>query len=244
MVSQHALDGLLQRLVSNRLALLGSDAADVRLAAVSEGHTLRAIAVVVAVSCATDKPLQLQVIERLEEVLIVNLEATLLESFVRHPHVLVVVAHLVGVGVQSAVRSNDAVAVEVMVRGRIATVVTTVGEYLLARNLALVAQSLVYEVPDVAALIFRILADDVPILLETTYRVTHGVRILTLYQRTGIVRLGIFLTVFVAHVHRTEDVGLAPVASLLILHRTRGVVSLDPVVHLFKVWTVAGLVAH
>ena len=131
-----------------------------------------------------------------------------------------------------------------MVRGRIAAIVATIGEYLLASDFALVAQTLIHEVPDIATLVFGILADDVPILLEATHRVTHGMGILTLYQRTGIVCLGIFLAVLIAHIHRTEDVCLAVVASLLILHRTSRIVSLHPVVGLLEIGAIAGLIAQ
>ena len=147
-------------------------------------------------------------------------------------------------GIETAVGGDDTVAVEVVVGGGIAAVVATIGEDLLASDLALVAQTLIDEVPDIAALVFRMLADEVPVLLETAHRVTHGVGILALDQRTGIVALGVFLAVLVAIVHRTEDIGLALTACLFVLHRARGVVGLHPVVALLEVRTVAGFVAQ
>ena len=145
--------------------------------------------------------------------------------------------------IQSAVGGNDAVAVEVVVRGRIASVVAAISKDLLTCNRTLVAHSLVDEVPDVAALILRVFAHQVPILLETSHRVAHSVSILTLDKRSRIVFLRIGLTTFVAVVHRTEDVGLAPVASLLVLHGTRLVVVLNPRIAFLEVGAVAGFVA-
>ena len=194
--------------------------------------------------CTAYKPLQLKVVESLEEVLVVNLELTVLQSLVLNPYVLVVVLYLVSMWVQTAVGSNDTITVKVMVGSRIASVVATVCKNLLTCNLALVAQSLVNKVPDVATLIFGVLTDDVPILFESAHRVTHGVGILTLYQRTWIVALGIFLAVLVTHIHRTEDIGLAVVACLLKLAWTGVVISLHPVVCLLKVWSVSSLVTQ
>ena len=68
--------------------------------------------------------------------------------------------------------------------------------------------------------------------------------ILTLYQRTGIVALGILFTVLIAIIHRTEDVRFSIAAGLLILAGTRLVVSLHPVVGLLEIRTVASLVAQ
>ena len=147
-------------------------------------------------------------------------------------------------GIQTAVRSNDTVAVEVIVGSGIASVVATIGKNLLACNLALIAQSLIDKVPDKATLVFRILANEVPILLEATHRVAHSVGILTLDKRTRILALGIFLAITIIVVHRTEDIGLPPVTRLLILNGARGIYRFNPVVDSLKIWSVACLVAH
>ena len=67
--------------------------------------------------------------------------------------------------------------------------------------------------------------------------------ILTLYERTWVVASCIFLAVGVVVVHRAEDVGLAVLPGLLILHGAGVVGRLHPVVCLLEVWPVAGLVA-
>ena len=68
--------------------------------------------------------------------------------------------------------------------------------------------------------------------------------ILTLDQRAWIITLRIPLTMIVVSIHRAEDVRLAPVTSLLILYRTRGVILLNPFIALLEVRTIAGLITH
>ena len=187
--------------------------------------------------------MQCKVVEGLEEVLVVHLYLTLLQVYIFEPHVLVVILHLIGVWIQAAVGGNDTVAVEVVVAGGIAAVVAAIGKDFLTRDGALVTHALVYEVPDVAALILRILAHQVPILLEAAHRVAHGVGVLTLYEGARVVALRVGLTTPVVVIHGAEDVGLAVVASLLILAGARRVGLLHPVVGFLKVGAVAGLVA-
>ena len=243
-MTQHTLNDLLHGLDGDNLTLLRGNTIDGDGATVTKGHTFRTVAVVMmGGGGSTDKPLELEVVEGLEEVLVVDLDLTFLQALVGNPHVLIVVAHLVGMGIQTAVRSDDTITVEVVVGSRIAAIVATISKDLLASDLALITQTLIDKVPDIATLIFRILTDDVPVLLETTHRVTHRMGVLALDQRTGIVALGVFLAVLIAIVHRTEDIGLALTASLLILHRARGVVGLHPVVAFLEVRTIAGLVA-
>ena len=147
-------------------------------------------------------------------------------------------------GIQSAVGGDDTVAVEVMVAGRIAAVVATIGKDFLTRGRILVAQALVYEVPDITTLIFGVFADEIPVLLEATHRVTHGVGILALDQRTGVVALGVFLTVVVVGIHRTVDIGLSILTGLLKLTGAGLVVRLHPVVGFLEVRTVASLISQ
>ena len=61
------------------------------------------------------KPLQLQVVQCLEEVLIVNLKLSSLQVNVLYPHVLIVIAHLVGMGIQAAVRSDNIIAFDFLI---------------------------------------------------------------------------------------------------------------------------------
>ena len=243
MMSQYTGNGFLHSFDSNNLTLLGSYAADIHLSTMPKCHTVRTVASVMTFSCTTNKPLQLQVVKILEEVLVIDFDASVLEALITNPHILIVVLHLIGMWIQSAVRSYDAVAVEVVVRGGIASVVAAIGEYFLAGDRTLVAQALVHEVPNEAALVFGIFTHKVPVLFETTHRITHGVGIFALNERTGVIAFRILLAVTVVVIHRTENVGLAPITSLFILHRTI-IYRLDPLVALLEVRTVASFVTH
>ena len=72
-------------------------------------------------------------------------------------------------GIKSPVGSDESVAVEVVVACGIASVVASVGEYSPAGDRTHVCQSLIHEVPDISALILRILAYDIPIFLESSH---------------------------------------------------------------------------
>ena len=146
--------------------------------------------------------------------------------------------------IQATVWRNDTVTVEVVVAGRITSIVTTIGKDFLAGDRALVTNTLVYEVPDITTLILRILADQIPILLESTHRVTHGVGILTLDVWLGTIALAVAFALLVTYVHRTVDISLAVISATLILHRAGLVVSLDPIVSLFEVDAITTLITQ
>ena len=91
--------------------------------------------------------------------------------------------------IQATVWCDDTITVEVIVGSRILTVVATIGKDGASCHRTLVAHTLIHEVPDIATLIFRILTYQVPVFLETTHGVTHGVGIFTLDEWTGIAAL-------------------------------------------------------
>ena len=215
----------------------------------SEAHTLRTVAIVMMSACTTNKPLQLHVVESLKEVLVVNLKASFLQALISNPCILVVVAYLVGMWVQSAVGSNNTITVKVVVAGRIAAIVATISKYLLTSNLALIAHTLIYKVPDVTTLVVRLLANQVPVLFKATHRVTHSVGIFTLNQwllnlTASYFALRVFLAPVVIGIHRAVDICSALDTSTLILARTSLIVSLYPSVSLLKVCTIASLVTQ
>ena len=176
--------------------------------------------------------------------LIIDIESTISCIQILDPYILEIVLNLISMRIQATVWRNDTVTVEVVVAGRITSIVTTIGKDFLAGDRALVANTLVYEVPDITTLILRILADQIPILLESTHRVTHGVGILTLDVWLGTIALAVAFALFVTYVHRTVDISLAVISATLILHRAGLVVSLDPIVSLFKVDAITTLVTQ
>ena len=214
------------------------------------------------------RPYHLVVAQVAEEVLVIDFHGLRLGELALSlcPDVLVLIGHLEGVRVQLAVGTDDAVAVEVVVRGVVAVVVAAVGIVDLVQvgillvadavqlgqrgvehlGIGLAVQGLVDEVPDVATLILRILAHKLPILLQTTGGVTHRVVVLTLDERLlEVVVLAIGLARPRRVVHRTEDICVAAFAmSLFPLAGTALVLSLHPVVGGFEVRTVHGLIAQ
>ena len=120
------------------------------------------------------------------------------------------VFHFVSMRIWSSVRTNQAIVVEVLVRHRETTIITAIGIDLITSYLALVAQTLINKIPDKTTLILRILTDQIPILLESTHRITHGMGILLLKKRfVTIVLFQICSTTVVISIHRTENVSLA-----------------------------------
>ena len=168
--------------------------------------------------------------------------------------------------IQLAVGTDDTIAVEVVVRGVIAVVVTAIGVMNLVQfrirqlshavqlgqrcgehlGIGLAVQGLIDIVPDVATLVLRVLAHELPILLQSTRGVTHRVVVLTLDERLlEVVILAISLARPRCVVHRTEDICVAAFAmGLLPLAGTALVLSLHPVVGGFEVRAVHGLVAQ
>ncbi len=107
------------------------------------------------------------------------------------------------------------------------------------------AYRLVHEVPYVSALELRVFSYEVPVFLESPFRVAHGVGILTLYQRSCAGGVGgISFRRFVWEIHRAEYVGLAVMACALILHRARSVHSLHHVVGILEVLAVSAFIAE
>ena len=146
--------------------------------------------------------------------------------------------------IRHTVRADKSVITEIDVTGIEAVEIATVAVNHLSA-LSGPAHGLVYEVPDEAPLELGILANQVPVLFETTLRVTHGVRILALYERLLIlVVLAVAFAPFVVGIHRAVDIGFSACSRPLVLHGTAWVFRFHPVVSGFEVRTVSGLVAQ
>ena len=187
---------------------------------------------------------QVQVIDILEEVLVVNLESTIHSIQVLDPYILMIVLNLVSMRIQTAVWSNDTITVEVIVTCRIAAVISTISKDFLTGDRTLVTNALIYEVPDIATLILRILTDEVPIFLETTFRITHSMSIFALDVWFNTITLAIFLTLLVVDIHRTVNISLAVITATLILNRTGLVERFHPVIGFFEVDAVTTLITQ
>ena len=102
---------------------------------------------------------------------------------------------------------------------------------------------LVYEVPDEATLIFRIFADDVPIFLESSLRISHRMCVFTLDQRLLDISFTIFDTVLITIVHRAENICEFAGTCLLILYGTGLVLIFNPCITFFEIRSHTGLIA-
>ena len=109
----------------------------------------------------------MQVVNILKEILIIDIESTIHGIQILDPYILMPILDFVGMRIQTAVWSNDTIAIEVVVAGRITSIVATIGKDFLTGNRTLVTQTLIYKVPDVSTLILRIFANQIPVLLET-----------------------------------------------------------------------------
>ncbi len=215
----------------------GYDSALLR-ACIDVGDIARAHGASVAQKC----PLHGHVRERGEEAFVIDLHLAVGQQ--GGVYVLIDALHLIGVGIRHSVGRDETVVAEILV-GRVGALeVAAVGIYGLPFG-SRPAYRLVNEVPDEAALIFGIFAYNVPIFLKSALGVTHCVGILTLYQRLGAGGIGrVFLACVIGIIHGAEYIGQALQAGPFILHGACRVHLLDELVGLFKVRSVAGLVAE
>ena len=153
----------------------------------------------------------------------------------RCPYILILVCHLVSVRVPLTVRTDDTVAVEVIIARIIVIIVTSIAVFYLAELLVshavrndshrfqrLAVKRLVLEIPVETALELRIFPHEVPIFLEISARIAHGMIVFTLYERKFRVRI-LCISLAGSHgiIHRTEDISVRTLlSSRFILHRT------------------------
>ena len=168
-------------------------------------------------SVATEFPMQYHVVHRGKELLVENVDGAGLK--VRSgPEVLVIILHLGSGRMRLAVGGNEAVAVEVVVGSGITSEVATICKDLVT-SLARAADGLVHEVPDKAALILGLCTYGIPVLLETTHGIAHGMRIFALDERTGSAGgLAIGMAPVYTGIHGTHDVGGISVAGTFVMH--------------------------
>ena len=121
--------------------------------------------------------------------------------------VLIHLSHFLGLRLDAAVGIYHTVDAEVAVgRSAVFTVIAAVRPVFAAVS-GLGGKSLVYPIPDATALQDGILLDDVPVILEVTQAVPHGMGVFAENERAGHFGvLRVFLNVGGAVVHGAEDV--------------------------------------
>ena len=160
------------------------------------------------------------IVHAAEEVLVVHFCHARLHVQALYPIVLLVMTEFVGMGVRCAVGLQYAIAVEVVVGCRIASVITAEHPYLFAGTLAHAPHTLVDEIPYESSLIVGIFAYELPVFLEVASAVSHGMCILTLDEGTWIAAFAVFLTFVGLIVHGAEHFCLSVLPHLLILNNS------------------------
>ena len=184
-------------------------------------------------------------VKALEKMLVVNLDLAGNRVGRGGQDVPHLVAGLICVRMELPVRRNHSVAVERPVGRIIFIEVASVGYNVVrSRIIDTPADALVCKVPDEAALEARILADQVPILLEIPHGVAHRVCIFALYQWLGRPSGDHPLAFPGCSIHGTVDVGVGSSLSPLVLDRPGRVEGLDPIVAGCEVLPVTCFVAH
>ena len=153
----------------------------------------------------------------------------------RRQDVVVVVILFVRMRVRRTLGDNFAVIAEGIVRSIETVEVATISVNLYS-ILACPADRLVYKVPNKATLQVGVLTNQIPVLLESTYRVAHGMSVLALDKRLGSIgALAIIFHEVVVGIHGAKHIGKLVAVCLLVLHHAALLFILNPVVALLKV---------
>ena len=153
-----------------------------------------------------------------EEILVIDLNLTRHQIHCIGPYRLILAAHLIGVSLRRAVCGDYTVVVERVIGCVVVIEVATIIERHLAVGLIL-RQALIDEIPDETTLIVGVLTDQVPILLESTHRVTHRVGILTLDEGLLGRVLHIVLAPLQVSIHRAHNIGKVVTLGTLVMNR-------------------------
>ena len=148
------------------------------------------------------RPSHLIIAQIAEEILIEHLHSQRFSDVANgfHPNVLILIRHFIGVGIQLAVGTDDAVVVEVVIGIVVVVVVAAVGIVDFVQfgirqirhlvqfversgeilRIDVAVKGLIDEVPNIATLILWIFADEFPIFLQSTAGITHRVVVFAL----------------------------------------------------------------
>ena len=142
------------------------------------------------------------------------------------------------------VRAHQAVVQEVVIARHVgAAKIPAVGEKF--TPVLLRQQPLVDEVPNKPALEDVVLAEEIPVFLESAEAVAHGVRVFAEDERPRLCAVQrVLLERVVMRVHVADDVGVPLVHGPFVGHEARAVLGFGPQVELVKIVPVARFVAH
>ena len=188
-------------------------------------------------------PLQIVGRKVTEEILVINAHDAFIQIHCLCPDILIIITYLIHVRIRHAVWTYQTIVAEVLITGIEFVEVATISINHLS-VLTCPTDRLIHKVPDETTLILRILADNLPILLEATLRITHGMSILALNQRF-VLRciLAVSHCPIRTQVHWAIDIRQPLITSTLVLHRTARIFCLCPLIGLLKVLAIASLIA-
>ena len=109
-------------------------------------------------------------------------------------------------------------------------------------------ETLVHPVPDATTLQLLVGLNHIPIVLHSAHTVAHRVAVFHHDKGTMIYAIKTLihkaLQVFRTGIHQADDIRVAVINGSLVGHGTRAIAFLQPVVGVFKIHTIAALVAH
>ena len=145
---------------------------------------------------------------------------------------------------QTAVGSNKPVTVEVIVTRHIETIVSAIGINGITLRCDL-QKGLIYKIPDIATLHFRVISTNgIPIVFETTKRISHSMCVLCLYKRFWRFSfLYMAYHIFRRYIHRAIDICSTHIGTF-VLYRTGSISVFNPMISFFKVFTHTGFITQ
>jgi hypothetical protein len=156
---------------------------------------------------------------------------------------LVDLPHFEQMWIWPSITLNQTVDTEVPIIRSI-TKISTVGDVLLAflaRNLS--KQSLIYPIPDEATLELRMPFHRVPIILQVTDAISHGMRVLTQDEWPPLFAARVPPQMRDVRIHGTIDVGVLCQLGSLVLNWARRISLFDPIVVCPEINSISRLVA-
>ena len=172
------------------------------------------------------------------------LDAVLHEGYWLEGDVLVNLLHLPDMWMQRAVGCYKSVGTEVgIVYYAYESHIATISPVFVSLVIGL-GDGLVYPVPDETTLQLVVFVNQIPVILEITLAVTHGMGVFAENQRTLITLVDMAAQRPDAGIHRTVDIRLGVVTAALILYRTGWIHRLAHIVEFLETLAISALVTH
>ena len=172
------------------------------------------------------------------------LDAVLHEGYWLEGDVLIYLLHLPDMWMERAVGCYKSVGTEVgIVYYAYKSHIATISPVFVSLVIGL-GDGLVYPVPDETTLQLVVFVNQIPVILEVTLAVTHGMGVFAENQRTLITLVDMAAQRPDTGIHRTVDIRLGVVTAALILNRTGRIYRLAHVIEFLETLAISALVTH